>query len=390
MTLPLHPETLAIRGARSDSGYGEHSQAVHLTSSFTYETAEDARALFLGEMEGHTYSRTSNPTVSAFAARMAQLERAESGLATASGMAAIQATFLTFLKAGDHLIASKSLFGSTTGLVNTLPDYGIEITLVAPTDLSAWQSAVRANTKMLFVETPSNPLGEIADIAALAEIAHRAGALLAVDNCFCSPALQQPITLGADLSIQSATKAIDGQGRVIGGAVCGRAELIEPLFKHVRTAGQVMSPFNAWVLMSGLETLYVRMEKQCANALTLAQWLQSLPQVEKVYYSGLPNHPQFALVQKQQSAGGIVVTFAVTGGQKKAWQVVDALQLFSRTGNFGDVKSTVTHPFTTTHARVEADEKRAAGITPNLLRLSVGLEHIEDLKADLTQALAKI
>ncbi|MDO5686175.1 MAG: O-succinylhomoserine sulfhydrylase [Neisseria sp.] len=390
MTSPLHPETLAIRGARAGSGYGEHSQALFLTSSFTYDTAEEARALFLGETEGFTYTRTANPTVSAFAARMAQLEKAESGVATASGMAAIQATLMALLQAGDHVVTSKSLFGTTIGLLNTLPAYGIEVTFVAQTDVSAWQAAMRPNTKMLLLETPSNPLGEIADIVALAQMAHAAGALLAVDNCFCSPALQQPIALGADLSIQSATKAIDGQGRVMGGAVCGSAALIEIIFKHVRTAGQIMSPFNAWVLLSGLETLYVRMEKQCANALILAQWLQTCPQVEAVYYPGLPEHPQAELVRQQQSAGGIVVTFAVKGGQAEAWQVVDALNIFSRTGNLGDVKSTVTHPFTTTHARVEPAEKIATGITPNLLRLSIGLEHIDDLRADLQQALDQL
>lgn len=390
MSKALHPQTLAIRAGRETSHYGEHSQALFLTSSFTYESAEDARALFLGEQAGFTYTRTANPTVSAFAARLAQLEQSEACIATASGMAAIQATFLSFLRQGDHLLAGKSLFGSTTGLINTLPDLGIEITFVEQTDLNAWQNAMRPNTKMLFVETPSNPLGTLADIRQLADLAHRHSALLAVDNCFCSPALQQPVALGADLSIQSATKAIDGQGRVIGGAVCGSKPLIEQVFKHVRTYGQVMSPFNAWVLLGGLETLFVRIEKQSANALALAQWLQTQAVVEHVYYPGLPEHPQYDLAQRQQSSGGTVVSFAVKGGQKEAWHVLDSLKLFSKTANLGDVKSTIAHPFTTTHARVDAAEKKASGIHENLLRLSIGLEHLDDLKEDLQAAFSTI
>lgn len=386
----LHPETLAIRAGKKTSDYGEHAQALFLSSSFTFDSAEDARALFLGEKAGFTYTRTGNPTVAAFAERMAKLEKAEACIPTASGMAAIQAAFLSFLRQGDHLLVSQSLFGSTIGLINTLPELGIDITFVPQTDLPAWQNAIQKNTKMLFIETPSNPLGEVADIRQLANLAHQHDALLAVDNCFCSPALQQPIALGADLSIQSATKAIDGHGRVMGGAVCGSNALIDCVFKHVRTYGQIISPFNAWVLLSGLETLFIRMEKQSANALALAQWLSTHNSVKAVYYPGLPEHPQYTLIQSQQSTGGIVVSFAVHGGQQQAWQVIDNVNLFSKTANLGDVKSTITHPFSTTHARMEAVDKKAAGIDENLIRLSVGLEYIDDLKNDLQTALQSI
>lgn len=386
----LHPETLAIRVGKKTSDYGEHAQALFLSSSFTFDSAEDARALFLGEKDGFTYTRTGNPTVAAFAERMAKLEKADACIPTASGMAAIQAAFLSFLHQGDHLLVSQSLFGSTIGLINTLPELGIDITFVPQTDLLAWQNAIQKNTKMLFIETPSNPLGEVADIRQLANLAHQHDALLAVDNCFCSPALQQPIALGADLSIQSATKAIDGHGRVMGGAVCGSNALIDCVFKHVRTYGQIISPFNAWILLSGLETLFIRMEKQSANALALAQWLSTHNSVKAVHYPGLPEHPQYALIQSQQSTGGIVVSFAVHGGQQQAWQVINNVNLFSKTANLGDVKSTITHPFTTTHARMEVADKKAAGIHENLIRLSVGLEYIDDLKNDLQIALQSI
>ncbi|PIT43139.1 O-succinylhomoserine sulfhydrylase [Snodgrassella alvi] len=390
-TLKLHPETIAIRGAKEQTTYNEHNSALFLTSSFMFESAEAGASLFAGSTQGYTYTRTNNPTVAAFQARVAQLEQGEAGLATSTGMAAINAVFLALLKAGDHLVASKSLFGTTIGLLNNiLPRFGIEVTLVSQTDVAEWQAAIRPNTRMLFVETPSNPLNELADIAQLAEVAHEHQALLVVDNSFLSPALQQPLSLGADLSVQSATKAIDGHGRVMGGVICGSAALINEIFLHVRTTGEVLSPFNAWVLLSGLETLYIRMEKQCANALEVAQFLSTQPQVITVHYTGIANHPQKELVHKQQQGGGIVVAFEVKGGQQAAWQVIDTLTLFSKTGNLGDVKSTVTHPWTTTHGRMAPEAKLDAGIQPGLIRLSIGLEHAADLKADLSSALSQL
>ncbi|MBR3481787.1 MAG: O-succinylhomoserine sulfhydrylase [Neisseriaceae bacterium] len=386
----LKPETLAIRGARTQTAYHEHAQALFLSSSFLFETAEDAQALFLGEKDGYTYSRTANPTVDAFASRVAQLENAESGIATATGMAAVQATFLSFLKAGDHLLASSALFGSNIGLINTLPNFGIEVSYVASNKAEDWQAAVRANTKMLFVETPSNPTLSLFDIRALSEIAHQNNALLAVDNSFLTPAIQQPIALGADLSVSSATKGIDGQGRVMGGVICGSNSLIEQVFLHTRTAGQSLSPFNAWVLSSGLETLFVRCEKQADNAYKLAQYLQNHPKIQQVNYPFLATHPQYALAQKQQQSGGVLIAVYVKGEKQQAWQVVDHLKLFSKTGNLGDVRSMITHPYTTTHARVPDAEKIAANITPNLLRLSIGLEHIDDLIADWDRVLESI
>jgi O-succinylhomoserine sulfhydrylase len=390
-TLKLHPETIAIRGAKEQTTYNEHNSALFLTSSFMFDSAEAGASLFAGSTQGYTYTRTNNPTVAAFQARVAQLEQGEAGLATSTGMAAINAVFLALLKAGDHLVASKSLFGTTIGLLNNiLPRFGIEVTLVSQTDVAEWQAAIRPNTRMLFVETPSNPLNELADIAQLAEVAHEHQALLVVDNSFLSPALQQPLSLGADLSVQSATKAIDGHGRVMGGVICGSAALINEIFLRVRTTGEVLSPFNAWVLLSGLETLYIRMEKQCANALEVAQFLSTQPQVITVHYTGITNHPQKELVHKQQQGGGIVVAFEVKGGQQAAWQVIDTLTLFSKTGNLGDVKSTVTHPWTTTHGRMAPEAKLDAGIQPGLIRLSIGLEHAADLKADLSSALSQL
>ncbi|WP_037585380.1 O-succinylhomoserine sulfhydrylase [Stenoxybacter acetivorans] len=391
MTQHLHPETIAIRGSKEQTTYGEHSHALFLSSSFMFDTAQSGAARFLGEEAGYTYSRTANPTVAAFQDRAAQLEQGKMGIATASGMAAITAVFLSLLKQGDHLVVSRSLFGTTVGLINSLlPRIGVEVTWVSQTNIDEWAAACCGNTKMLFVETPSNPLNELADIAALAKIAHQHSAVLVVDNSFLSPAVQQPLRLGADISLQSATKAIDGQGRVMGGVICGAVNLMNDIYLHVRTAGETLSPFNAWVLLSGLETLYVRMEKQCANALALAEFLCKQPQVKQVYYTGLPEHPQAELVKKQQSAGGIVVAFEVMGEQVGAWQVIDNVSVFSKTANLGDVKSTITHPWTTTHARMTPEAKRAAGIQPGLIRLSVGLEHVGDLCADLTQALAKI
>ncbi|MDO1508793.1 MULTISPECIES: O-succinylhomoserine sulfhydrylase [unclassified Neisseria] len=385
----LHPETLAIRGAKSQTEYNEHNQALFLTSSFMFDDAAQGAALFAKEIDGYTYSRTANPTVAAFERRVACLEAGEGGVATSTGMSAIQAAMLTFLKAGDHLVASRSLFGTTAGFINgVVAKFGIEITLVSQTDLAEWRAAVKENTKMLFLETPSNPLNEIADIEALAGIARSAGALLVVDNSFCSPAVQQPLRLGADLSVQSATKAIDGQGRVLGGVVCGKNELIKEIAMYCNSTGLALSPFSAWVLLSGVETLFVRMEKQAANASEIADWLRRQPQVKAVYYAGFEDHPQADLVRKQQASGGIVVAFEVEGGQESAWKVINSVKLFSKTANLGDVRSTITHPWTTTHGRMAPEAKRAVGIEAGLLRLSIGLENTADLIADLQQALA--
>ncbi len=387
-TTPLHPETLAIRAGKETSDYQEHSQAMFLTSSFKSASAAEAAKLFSGEIPGYTYSRFTNPTVSAFQARLAALEGGERAVATASGMAAIHGLVQAFLSAGDHIVASQSLFGATVQLLgNILPRFGIEVTFVAATDLDAWRAAVQPNTKLFYLETPSNPLTEIIDIRAVADIAHTCGALLAVDNCFCSPALQKPLSLGADLVVHSATKYIDGQGRVLGGAVVGSHELLEKLYLFVRSAGPTLSAFNAWVLLSGLETLFVRMERQCANALQLARWLETHPAIEKVYYPGLPSHPQHELAMRQQTAGGAVVSFIVKGGREAAWKLIDSTQLVSITANLGDVKTTITHPATTTHGRVAPEVREKAGIVEGLVRVAVGLEHPADVQADLARGL---
>lgn len=386
--LNLHPETLAIRAGREVSEYREHSQSLHLTSSFTFDNAAQAAAMFLGEIDGFTYSRFTNPTVSAFQARLAAMEGGERAIATASGMAAIQATMLTLLKSGDHVISSRSLFGSTINLFNTvLGKFGVETTYVDAANLDAWRAAIKPTTRVLFLETPSNPLTDLADIAAIAEIAHAAGALLVVDNCFCSPALQQPLKLGADLVVHSATKYLDGHGRVMGGAVVGSDKLVEQVYLHVRTAGPTLAPFNAWALLSGLETLYLRMEKHSANALAVAKWLEQQPNVGRVFYPGLPSHPHYELAKRQQSSGGAVVSFEVKGGREAAWKVVDAVKVISRTANLGDVKTTITHPASTTHARITPEARAAAGITEGLLRLAIGLEHVDDVCADLARGL---
>ncbi|MDO4694797.1 MAG: O-succinylhomoserine sulfhydrylase [Eikenella sp.] len=389
MTRKLHPQTLAVRAGKEQTAYKEHHQALFLSSSFMFDSAADGAALFAQQKEGFTYSRTANPTVAAFQKRMAVLDGAEAGIATATGMAAVQAAILTFLSVGDHLIASRSLFGTTMGfLTGHVSRFGIDITLVSQTDLAEWRAAVRPNTKMFFLETPSNPLNEVANLAALAEMAHACGALLAVDNSFCSSALQQPLAFGVDLAIQSATKAVDGQGRVLGGIVCGRADLVKQMALYVNAAGLALSPFNAWILLGGSETLLLRLERQCQNAQRLAEWLRMQPQVKAVHYSGLPDHPQAALAAKQQQAGGIVVAFEVRGGQQAAWQVIDRVEIFSKTANLGDVRSTITHPWTTTHGKMAPEDKKAAGIRDGLLRVAVGLEYADDLIADLQQALA--
>lgn len=388
MNKKLHPQTLAIRGSKEETHYHEHHQALFLTSSFMFENAEEGAALFAKTKKGFTYSRTANPTVAAFQDRLAQLEHAQTGIATATGMAAIQAALLTFLNAGDHLISSRSLFGTTAGFITGhLMRFGIEVTFVSQTNIAEWQAAIRPNTKMFFLETPSNPLNEVADIEQLAQLAHQHHALLAVDNCFCSPAIQQPLRFGADLSIQSATKAIDGQGRVLGGIVCGRHELIEPIAAYVNAAGLSLSPFNAWILLSGAETIFLRTAQAATSANQIARWLQQQPQVNQVYYAGLPDHPQAQLIAKQQTSGGFVIAFEVKGGTTSAWQVIDQVEIFSKTANFGDVRSTITHPWTTTHGRMSPEDKLAAGISEGLIRIAIGLENTDDLIADLKQAL---
>ena len=388
MSKTLHPQTLAIRGGKEQTQYREHNQALFLTSSFMFESAQQGAALFAKEIKGFTYTRTANPTTAAFEQRISALEGAERSVATSTGMSAIQASFFTFLKAGDHVVSSRSLFGTTAGFINNIvTKFGIEVSYVSQTDLSEWRAAVKENTKLLFLETPSNPLNEVADLEALSEIAHAAGALLVVDNSFLSPVGQQPLKHGADISVQSATKAIDGHGRVMGGVLSGSEELMTQVAMYCNSCGLAMSPFNAWVLLSGVETLSVRMEKQFAGALKIARWLSEQPQVKAVYYSGLPDHPQAALAAKQQLGGGIVVGFEVDG-KDAAWSLLDKVELFSKTANLGDVRSTITHPWTTTHGRMSPEDKQAAGIRPGLLRLAIGLEYPDDLIADLQQAMA--
>lgn len=385
----LHPETLALRAGTERTHHGEHSDALFLTSSFLFDDAADAELKFSGQLPGYTYSRFGNPTVAAFEQRLAALEGAEWAQATASGMAAILAICLSHLKAGDHILASSGLFGATIQLFNAyLTRFGVEVSYVSPTDSEAWRQAVRPNTRLFFVETPSNPLTDIADLSALAAIAHEHGALLAVDNSFCTPALQRPLDFGADLVVYSATKYLDGQGRVLGGAVCGSKAVVEPVYFFLRTAGPSLSPFNAWVLLKGLETLPLRMKAHSDNALQLARWLEQQPAIERVYYPGLASHPQHELASRQQSSGGGVVSFEVKGGREAAWKVIDSTQLISRTSNLGDVRSTITHPATTTHGRLTPEARAAAGISEGLLRVAVGLEHIDDLVKDLQRGLS--
>lgn len=384
-----HLETLAVRAGSLTTEFGENSEALFLNSSFRFKNAAQAAARFGGTEPGNIYSRFTNPTVSMFQDKLAALEGAEHCVATASGMAAILACIMGICSAGDHVVASRSVFGTTVQLFsNILKRWGLEVTLVSLTDLEAWKTAAKPNTKLFFAETPSNPLTEVGDIRKLAEIAHAAGAYLAIDNCFCTPALQQPLKLGADIVIHSATKYIDGQGRVLGGAVLGSKALLEPVYGFLRTAGVTMSAFNAWVFVKGMETLQVRMEAHAARALAIAQWLEQQPRVARVYYPGLPSHPQYALAQQQQRLGGGIVTFEVKPRagqteQEAAWELIDATKLISITANLGDAKSTITHPATTTHSRVTPEARAEAGIKDNLVRIAVGLEYVEDLKADL-------
>lgn len=381
--------TLAIRSGIERSQFGEHSEALYLTSSFVFGSAAEAAARFSGEQPGNVYGRFTNPTVTAFQQRLAALEGAQACVAFSSGMAAIMATVMAFMKAGEHIVASRSLFGATQQLFGPiLGKFGVSVTYVPATDLSAYDAAILPNTRMVFIETPSNPLMDVIDIAALAKVCKARGVLLVVDNCFCSPALQQPLQLGADVVVHSATKYLDGQGRVLGGAVCARQELADEVFKYLRTAGPSLSPFNAWVILKGLETLSLRMHAQSENALALAQWLEQQPWVERVFYPGLASHPQHELAKQQQRAFGAIVSFEVKGGRENAWKVIDHTRTISITANLGDTKTTITHPSTTTHGRLTPEVREAAGIREGLLRVAVGLEAVEDVKADLSRWLA--
>jgi O-succinylhomoserine sulfhydrylase len=383
------PDTLGVRAGQVRSDFLEHSEALTLTTSFVYRSAAEAARRFANEEPGNIYSRFTNPTVAMFQSRLAALEGAEACVATATGMAAVATVTLGLLKTGDHLVSARGVFGTVVPLFDQiLAKLGIATTWVDLSDVEQWRKAVRPNTRLLFVETPSNPVCEVADIAALAAIAKGAGAILAVDNAVCSPALQRPIEFGADLVVHSATKYLEGQGRVLAGAIAGRADLVNgPLLSFVRTAGPAISPFNAWIVLKGMETLRLRMQAQSERALAIARWLEAHPAVERVHFPGLESHPQHALAMKQQSAGGAVLSFVVKGGREAAWRVIDHVQLISITANFGDVKSTICHPATTTHGRIPAAERESAGIVEGLVRLAVGLEDAGDIQADLARGL---
>lgn len=383
-----HIETLAVRAGISRSPEGEHSEPIYTTSSYVFASAAEAAARFAGEQPGNVYSRYTNPTVRGFEERMAALEGGEAAVGAASGMAAILATAMALLSAGDHVICSRDVFGTTTNLFSKyLTRFGVEVDSVPLLDSAAWQAAVKPNTAMLFLETPSNPLNEVADIGWFAQLAKDSGALLVVDNTFCTPALQQPLALGADIVLHSGTKFLDGQGRTMGGVVIGNKAHMAEVMTFLRTCGPSLSPFNAWVLFKGLETLGLRMAAHCASALELARWLQQQPAVQKVFYAGLEDHPGHALAKRQQSAFGGVLAFEVDGGREGAWRCIDATRILSLTANLGDAKSTIVHPATTTHGRLTPEQRAEAGITDGLIRVAVGLEHVEDLKADLQRGL---
>lgn len=396
-TLPegLHPDTLAVREALPRSQWGEHCEALYMTSSFVQPDCETAARRFAAQEDGFTYSRTSNPTVTSFEKRLAAMEGTECAVATSTGMSAILLVALTTLKAGDHVICSRSMFGSTIKLLGTeMARFGVETSFVAQTDVAAWQAAIQPNTRLLFAETPTNPLTDLCDIAALAELAHAHGALLAVDNSFATPVLQQPAKLGADIVVHSGTKFLDGQGRAMVGAVCGSVALVDKVMgTFLRSGGLNAAPYNAWTVMKGLETLSLRVKAQSAAALELATWLEAHPQVARVYYPGLQSHPQHALAMRQQNGlGGAVLAFDVHGQgaealRKNAFHVVDHTQVCSITANLGDVKTTITHPASTSHGRLTEEQRQAAGIGQGLIRISVGLEHLDDLKADLSRGL---
>ena len=386
-----HPDTLAIRSGQHRTAEGEHAEPIFLTSSYVFDNAAEAAARFSGDQPGNVYSRYTNPTVRTFEERIAALEGADEAVATASGMAAILSTCMALLKAGDHVVCSRSVFGTTTVLFNKfMLKFGVEVSFVSPTDLADWEGAIRTNTVMLFLETPSNPLCEIADIATLSALAHDKGALLVVDNCFCTPALQRPLDLGADIVTHSATKYLDGQGRCVGGVVVGSSTHMEEVLGFLRAAGPTMSAFNAWVFLKGLETLRLRMDAHSNNALELARWLQQQDAVEKVFYAGLEDHPGHELAQAQQRAFGGVLSFRVRGDRDSAWRFIDNTRFLSLTANLGDAKTTIVHPATTTHGRLTETERADAGITENLIRIAAGLEYVDDLKADLSRGLAAV
>jgi O-succinylhomoserine sulfhydrylase len=386
----LQTDTLGVRAGVRRTEFNEHSEAMFLTSSFCFDSAADAAHGFANAEKGFIYSRFTNPTVAMFQDRLAAMEGGESCIATSSGMSAIMTVAMSHLQAGDHVVCSRSVFGATIQLFTAiLGKFGIETTYVDMSDLGSWQAAVKPNTKMFYLETPSNPLTEVADIAGIAKIAEAANALYVVDNCFCTPALQKPIELGADVVIHSATKYLDGQGRVLGGAVVGKEEFIlGKVFPYVRTAGPTLSAFNAWVILKGLETLNLRVEKQSQSALELAEWLEQQPAVERVYHPGLKSHPQYELAKVQQKMGGPILSFTLKGGKEAAWKVIDGTKLLSITANLGDTRTTITHPATTTHVRVTPEARAAAGITDSLVRIAVGLENIEDIKNDLMAGLS--
>tara|TARA_B110000091_G_scaffold18399_1_gene17361 strand:+ start:2629 stop:3813 length:1185 start_codon:yes stop_codon:yes gene_type:complete len=384
----LGPDTLAIRGGGHRTNENEHSEALFLTSSYVFENAEMAAKYFSNELKGNVYSRYTNPTVRSFEERLALMEEGEQCVAAASGMAATLSVIMAFLQTGDHVLCSQDVFGSTRVMMDKyIVKFGVEVTYVALTDQNAWQSAIQSNTKMLFCETPSNPLSEVADLEALAALAKKADALFVVDNCFCTPVLQKPLNWGADIVVHSATKYIDGQGRCLGGAVVGSAELMEQVVGFLRAAGPTMSPFNAWVFLKGLETLRIRMQAHCANAEALAHWLNNHEKVTKVFYAGLETHPGHVLAKKQQRGFGGVLSFRVEGGREAAWRVIDKTKMLSLTANLGDTKTTIVHPATTTHARLSDEDRDAAGISDSLIRIAVGLEDIADIKADIALGL---
>ena len=394
----LHPETLALRTAIPPSQYGENSEALYLTSGYVQPDAQTSAQRFAGEEEGYTYGRSGNPTVTSFEMRLAAMEGTENCMATSSGMSSIMLMLFSLLKAGDHVVFSQSMFGSTIKLIGTeFARFGVESTIVPQTDIAAWKAAVRPNTKILFAETPTNPLTDVCDIQALADIAHNAGALLAVDNCFATPVFQRPALMGADIIMHSGTKFLDGQGRVMAGALCASEKLVKEKFLPVmKNTGLILSPFNAWVLIKGLETLDIRMRAQSERALVVAQWLEQHPQIQRVYYPGLPSHPQHALAMKQMSGnGGALISFDVQASspeqaRERAFHVLDSLQVLSLCTNLGDTKSLLTHPATTSHGKLTEAQRQAAGIGQGMIRLSVGLEHVEDMKTDLARGLDTI
>lgn len=386
-----HLDTLAVRAGIARTLEGEHAEPIFLTSSYVFDSAADAAARFAGNVPGNVYSRYTNPTVRVFEQRIAALEGAEQAVGTASGMAAILSTCMALLKSGDHVVCSRNVFGTTVNLFSKyLAKFGVEVSFVPLLALDAWRAAIRPNTAMLFLETPSNPLCEVADLAAMSALARTNDCLLVVDNCFCTPALQTPLALGADIVVHSATKYLDGQGRCVGGAVVGAARHMEEVVTFLRTCGPTLSAFNAWVFLKGLETLRLRMEAHSRSALELASWLQQQSAVERVYYAGLPDHPGYELACRQQRAFGGVLSFTVKGDRQQAWDFIDAVRIMSLTANLGDAKSTIVHPATTTHGRLTPQDRASAGVTDNLIRIAVGLEHVGDLQADLQRGLAAL